>query len=85
MIFSENRYPLFRIMLYRPNDGNRLGCRCGGGCSCGGGWNCGCGGGRGACFGGARFCAGGGAGFGGSGCALTTVVSGTLQSVSQMS
>jgi hypothetical protein len=43
-------------------------------------------GGRGGCFGGARFCGGGGsAGFGGSGCALTTVVSGTLQSVSQMS
>ena len=43
-------------------------------------------GGRDGCFGGARFCGGGGsAGFGGSGCALTTVASGILQSVSQMS
>src|ERR1700722_11191002 len=62
---------------------------CGGGCGCGGGccWNCGCGGGDGrcACFGcGGRFCAGGGT-FGGSGCALTMVASGALQSVSQMS
>jgi hypothetical protein len=45
----------------------------------------GCDGGRGACFGGARFGAGGGTGFGASGCALTMVVSGTLQSVSQIS
>ena len=45
-------------------------------------------GGRGACFGAARFCPGGGAGagFGGSvGAAVTMVVSGILQSVSQMS
>src|ERR1019366_9737809 len=61
---------------------------CGGGCGGGGGcWNCGCGcgGGRWGCFGGAAFCPGGGGGFGGSGCAVTTVVSGPLQSVSQMS
>src|SRR5882724_8249356 len=62
---------------------------CGGGCGCGGGccWNCGCGGGDGrcACFGcGGRFCAGGGT-LGGSGCTLTTVASGALQSVSQIS
>ena len=58
---------------------------------CGCGWNCGCGGGPGgrgaACFGcGGRFCGGRRrAAFGGSGCALTMVWSGPLQSVSQMS
>src|ERR1700733_7660602 len=61
---------------------------CGGGCC----WTCACGGGSGrgacctCCFGaGGRFCAGGGAGFGASVCTLTTVASGALQSVSQMS
>ena len=51
-------------------------------------WNCGCGGGRGRCLlrRRRRFCAGGGVGaFGGSGCALTMVWSGPLQSVSQIS
>src|SRR5881227_2230297 len=85
--------PTLQERRYRNRLKNGLVDCCGGGCGrgcsctccCGG--SC-CGGGRGAacfCCGGRFCCAGGGAGFGGSGCALTMVCSGPLQSVSQIS
>src|SRR6266853_6411603 len=76
---------------YRKTPNSPPGC-CGGGgggccwvCCCDGGGSCP--GGRGCFCAGCRFWAGGGAavGFGASGAAVTTVVSGPLHSVSQMS